>query len=74
MQAVADATARFSDPTNQYGNNPGGNFNPFTGALNAEKGGRVGERSGLCTGDVIKEEELPEMDWEEKAVQDEKER
>ena len=45
MQAVAAATARFSDPTNQYGNNPGGNFNPFTGALAAAKGGRVGAMS-----------------------------
>jgi hypothetical protein len=75
MQAVADATARFSDPTNQYGNNPGGNFNPFTGGiLNAAKGGRVGAMSGLFTGDMINEEYLPEMSLEEQALQDLKDR
>ena len=70
MQAVADATARFSDPTNQYGNNPFGNFNPFTGALTAAKGGRVGAMSGLFTGDMINEEYLPEMSLEEQALRD----
>ena len=74
MQAVADATARFSDPTNQYGNNPFGNFNPFTGALTAAKGGRVGAMSGLFTGDMINEEYLPEMSLEEQALQDLKDR
>jgi hypothetical protein len=75
MQAVADATARFSDPTNQYGNNPFGDFNPFTGGLlNAAKGGRVGAMSGLFTGDMINEEYLPEMSLEEQALQDLKDR
>jgi len=75
MQAVAAATARFSDPTNQYGNNPFGDFNPFTGGiLNAAKGGRVGAMSGLFTGDMINEEYLPEMSLEEQALQDLKDR
>ena len=75
MQAVAAATARFSDPTNQYGNNPFGNFNPITGGiLNAAKGGRVGAMSGLFTGDMINEEYLPEMSLEEQALQDLKDR
>jgi hypothetical protein len=69
------ATARFSDPTNQYGNNPFGDFNPFTGGiLNAAKGGRVGAMSGLFTGDMINEEYLPEMSLEEQALQDLKDR
>ena len=46
MQAVAAATARFSDPYNRYGNNPGEQFNPFTGALFAAEGGRVGRMFG----------------------------
>ena len=75
MQAVAAATARFSDPTNQYGSNPFGDFNPFTGGLlNAAKGGRVGAMSGLFTGDMINEEYLPEMSLEQKALQDLKDR
>ena len=47
MAAVQAATARFSDPYNQYGNNPSGNFNPFSGGImNANQGGRVGMNMG----------------------------
>jgi len=55
---MARAVARLSDPTNRYGNNPYGNFNPVTGQL-LNKGGRVKYNMGTGNQGVQAQSGIP---------------
>jgi hypothetical protein len=55
---MARAIARLSDPTNRYGNNPYGNFNPVTGQL-LNKGGRVKYNMGTGNQGVQAQSGIP---------------